>query len=56
MDMSEGFDLENGSSLDNTLKLHQNIYGQKQAGQVWNKYLVDKLVNHVRFKQSQVDK
>jgi hypothetical protein len=38
------------------LKLHKNVYGQKQAGRVWNKkYLVDRLVNQVGFKQSKVD-
>ena len=35
--------------------LHQNVYGQKNAGRVWNKYLVDKLVNVLKFKQSTVD-
>jgi Reverse transcriptase (RNA-dependent DNA polymerase). len=40
---------------DYVLKLKQNVYGQKQAGRVWNKYLVDKLVNEVGFKQSEVD-
>ena len=33
------------------LKLKKNIYGQKQAGRVWNKYLVDGLKN-IGFKQS----
>jgi hypothetical protein len=37
------------------LKLHRIVYGQKQAGRVWNKYLVNKLVNKIGFKQSEVD-
>ena len=37
------------------LRVHKNIYGQKQAGRVWNQYLVDKLVNQVGFKQSKHD-
>ena len=37
------------------LKVKRNVYGQKQAGRVWNKYLVDKLTNEVGFTQSEVD-
>jgi len=37
------------------LRVHKNIYGQKQAGRVWNQYLVNKLVNQVGFKQSKHD-
>jgi hypothetical protein len=37
------------------LKLHKNVYGQKNAGQVWNEYLVDKLINKLGFKQSKID-
>jgi len=37
------------------LRVHKNIYGQKQAGRVWNQHLVDKLVNQVGFKQSKLD-
>jgi hypothetical protein len=37
------------------LKIHRNIYGQKQAGRVWNQYLVERLVNQVGFVQSKVD-
>ncbi|KAI2496437.1 hypothetical protein MHU86_18061 [Fragilaria crotonensis] len=42
---------------DYVLKIHRNIYGQKQAGRVWNQYLVSKLVvKKCGFKQSNVDK
>ena len=37
------------------LKIHRNIYGQKQADRVWYKYLRDKLVNELKFTQSKVD-
>lgn len=30
---------------DYILKLNHNVYGQKQARLVWNRYLVDKLMN-----------
>jgi hypothetical protein len=44
-----------GDAKDYVLKIHRNIYGQKQAGRVWNKYLSNKLVNELGFKQSKVD-
>jgi hypothetical protein len=44
-----------GDPRDYVLKIHRNIYGQKQAGRVWNKYLVNKLVKELGFKQSKVD-
>ncbi len=34
-----------GNSKDHVLKLLKNIYGQKQAGRVWNSFLVDKLTS-----------
>ena len=35
--------LEDGADArDYVLEIHRNIYGQKQAGRVWNKFLVDK--------------
>jgi hypothetical protein len=44
-----------GDAKDDVLKIHRNIYGQKQAGRVWNKFLSNKLVNELGFKQSKVD-
>ena len=41
--------------MDYVLKLRHNVYGQTQAGRVWNQYLVDHLVNTVGFKQSKVN-
>ena len=45
-----------GNPRDFVLKLHWNIYSQKQAGRVWNKYLVNKLIREVGFTQSKIDK
>jgi Reverse transcriptase (RNA-dependent DNA polymerase) len=36
------------------IKIKQNLYGQKQAGRVWNKYLTKTLTNN-GFNQSQAD-
>jgi hypothetical protein len=45
---------KHGNSRDHVLKLLANIYGQKQAGCVWNSYLVTKLWE-INFKQSLID-
>ena len=42
------------NSKDYVLKLLANIYGQQEAGGVWNQYLVDKLLL-VGFEQSKID-
>ena len=54
MKIPKGVNLINKSSEDYVLKLHKNTYGQKNAGRVWNKYLVNKLTK-IGFKQSKVD-
>ena len=51
MKILAGFEIENGKNLEYVLKIHRNIYGQKQAGRVWNHYLVNKLANELGFKQ-----
>mmetsp|Transcript_10154 Transcript_10154/g.21793 ORF Transcript_10154/g.21793 Transcript_10154/m.21793 type:complete len:94 (-) Transcript_10154:1209-1490(-) len=43
-----------GSIATHVLKLLFNLYGKKQAGQVWNQYLVDKLLD-AGFSQSLID-
>lgn len=55
MAIPKGFDLAKGRPEDYALQIHKNIYGQKQAGRVWNKYLAKKLIKDVGFTQSQVD-
>ena len=56
MKIPAGIKLEdNGADAsDYVLEIHRNIYGQKQAGRVWNnKFLVDQFVNElVGFQQS----
>jgi hypothetical protein len=56
MKIPAGIELEGGADArDYVLEIHRNIYGQKQAGRMWNKFLVDKLVNELGFTQSKVD-
>ena len=54
MDFPPGIHTTLGDSKDYVLLLLNNLYGQKQAGRVWNQYLVDKLTS-IGFKQSHVD-
>ena len=37
------------------MKLHNNVYGQKQAGRVWYKYLTKKILKELGFERSQRD-
>jgi hypothetical protein len=46
--------LKNGNYKDHVLKLLANLYCQKQAGCVWDSYLVNKLLK-IEFKQSLID-
>jgi hypothetical protein len=56
MKVPAGIEVENGANAkDYVLRIHRNIYGQKQAGRVWNKYLSEKLIKDLGFKQSRVD-
>ena len=54
MQIPKGFDLDGANAKDYVLKLNKNLYGQKQAGRVWNKHLVRKLKS-IGFKQSMID-
>ena len=54
MKIPVGFEVPGANPNDFVLKIHRNIYGQKQAGKVWNSYLVDKLKG-LGFKQSTSD-
>ncbi len=45
MELLQGIMTVQGNSKDHVLKLEKNIYGQKQAGRVWNSFLVDKLMS-----------
>jgi Reverse transcriptase (RNA-dependent DNA polymerase) len=53
MDIAKGY-IVGGNKNDYALKLIRNIYGQKQAGRVWNAFLVAGL-NKIGFLQSAYD-
>ena len=55
MEIPRGIRFEGYDPKKYVLKLHRNIYGQKDAGRIWNKYLVKKLIEDVGFTQSKVD-
>jgi Reverse transcriptase (RNA-dependent DNA polymerase) len=55
MQIPRGFRINEDDTRDYILQIHRDIYGQKQAGRVWNKYLTDILVNKVGFRQSEVN-
>jgi hypothetical protein len=54
MELPTGIHTKHRNSKDHILKLLANIYGQKQAGHMWNSYLVIKL-REINFKQSFID-
>jgi hypothetical protein len=54
MELPTGIHTKHKNSKDHVLKLLTNIYGQKQAGCVWNSYSITKLQD-IRFKQSLID-
>ncbi|KAL7478001.1 hypothetical protein ACHAW6_005008 [Cyclotella cf. meneghiniana] len=54
MELPPGIKTKHGNSKDYVLKLLANLYGQKQAGHVWNQHMIDKLCDIV-FQQSQID-
>jgi hypothetical protein len=54
MESPQGIQTKHGNSRDHMMKLEKNIYGQKQAGHVWNSFLVDKLTS-IGFTMSLID-
>jgi hypothetical protein len=54
MELPQGILTKHGNSKEHVLKLEKNIYGQKQAGRVWNPFLVDKLTS-IWFPTSLID-
>jgi hypothetical protein len=52
MEIPKGFEVD--TQGDFVLQIHKNIYGQKQAGLVWNKHLISKL-QQVGFVQCESD-
>jgi hypothetical protein len=56
MEIPRGYEVGGSKATkDYVLKLHGNIYGQKQAGRVWFKHLSKRLIRDVGFVQSKVD-
>jgi hypothetical protein len=45
MELPQGIQTAHRNSKDHVLKLEKNIYNQKQAGCVWNSFLMDKLLS-----------
>jgi hypothetical protein len=54
MELPQGIQTKHGNSKEHVLKLERNIYGQKQAGRVWNSFLVEKLTS-IGFTMSLID-
>jgi hypothetical protein len=54
MELPQGIKTATGNSKDHVLKLLKNIYGQKQAGRVWNSHLIEKLAS-IGFHPSLID-
>ena len=54
MELPHGITTWSGHAKDKVLKLLWKIYSQKQAGHVWNEYVVYKLIQ-IRFEKSNVD-
>jgi hypothetical protein len=54
MELPQGIQTKHGISREPVLKLEKNIYGQKQAGRMWNSFLVDKLTS-IGFTTSLID-
>ncbi len=54
MEIPRGMKLKGKRKEGYVLKLHRNIYGQKQAGRVWHRYLKEKLTS-IGLTKSSVD-
>ncbi len=54
MELPQGIQTKHENSKEHVLKLEKNIYGQKQAGRVWNSFLVDKFAS-MGFTTSVID-
>ena len=56
MEFPRGFKVPGGIDRKAVvLKLHHNLYGQKQAGRVWYEYLCNRLITKAGFVQSKHD-
>ncbi len=56
MKLQKGFIVDGVSDPSKyVLRINKNIYGQKQAGQVWSLYPCKRLIDEIGFKQSKYD-
>ena len=51
----KGFKVEGGNNDHYVLFLERNLYGQKQAGRLKNKHLVENLTNNLGVKQPKIE-
>jgi fatty-acid desaturase len=54
INLPNGIQMASGDRNNHVLKLLKNMYGQKQAGRVWNKHLISGLFK-IGFVQTNVD-
>ena len=54
MELPKGIETKYGNGKTHVLKLLKNLYGQKQAGRVWNQFLHERLLK-LGFEQSAID-
>lgn len=54
IEIPKGYEIEGAKKGEFVLKIKQNVYGQRQAGRVWNLFLVEKLMS-IGFERSKVD-
>ena len=54
MELPKGIETQYSNGKTHVLKLLKNLYGQKQAGRVWNLFLHEGLIK-LGFKQSAID-
>ena len=54
MELPKGIETKYGNGKTHVLKLLKNLYGQKQAGRVWNLFLHERLIK-LGFEQSAID-
>ena len=54
LEIPKGYQVPNGNNDEYCLELVKNLYGQKQAGRVWNKHLHSHLLKR-GFVQSEID-
>ena len=54
MELPKGIETKYGNGKTHVLKLLKNLYGQKQAGRVWNQFLHERLLK-LGFEQSTID-